>query len=120
MYNPQRIIQLLEDRGLKNKDLLDFIGKNWNGSLQQVVNGDIRVSKLEKIADFFQVSIDEFFDRNISVEGVYSSVSNNHLHHINVGMTDKCRSLERIIAEKDARIATLEEMVAILKSTKNV
>jgi len=46
MYNPQRIIQLLEDRGLKNKDLLDFIGKNWNGSLQQVVNGDIRVSKL--------------------------------------------------------------------------
>lgn len=120
MYNPQKIRQLLKERNLKSKDLLDFIGKNWNGSLPQVVDGDIRVSKLERIADFFQVSMDEFFDRNISVEGVYSTGSNNHLHHITVGVADKCRNLERLIAEKDARIATLEEMVTLLKAAKNV
>ena len=44
MYNPQRIIQLLEDRGLKNKDLLDFIGKNWNGT--RVVNHESNWKRL--------------------------------------------------------------------------
>ena len=105
MYNPQKIIDLLEERRVKARDLLTFLGKNWNGSVSQVVNHDIRVSKIERIADFFQVPIDTFFDRETPALGTSPTSA----------ATARVSDLERLLAEKDKRIALLEDMVSLLK-----
>lgn len=116
MYNPQKIIDLLNQTGVTNKTLLDYLGKNWNGSLTSIIKGDIRVSKLEKIADFFGVPVDEFFDREPAVTGVRVGGVRNNVHHFSVS-TDPT-ALQQLIEEKDKRIALLEDMVSILKGEK--
>lgn len=118
MYNPQKVIDLLKSTGTTNKALLDYMGKNWNGSIKGIITGDIRVSKLERIADFFGVPVDEFFDRNSSVNGVMVGGVRNKVHHFSV-RTDTA-SLQALIEEKDKRIKVLEEMVALLKGDKTV
>lgn len=126
MYNPQKVIDLLQSSGAKNRDLLDFMGKNWNGSVAQVINGDIRVSKLEKIADFFGVPVDYFFDRDqdnfhLKIGGVL-----NHIHDFHIGpgaentgaMARILKEKEALIIEKDKRIELLEDMVEFLKGSR--
>lgn len=113
MYNPQKVIDLVNEAGVSNKTLLDYLGKNWNGSLISIIKGDIRVSKLEKIADFFGVSIDEFFDRDPAVNGVRVGGVRNNVHHFNVNT--ETAALQQLVEEKDKRIALLEDMVAMLK-----
>lgn len=116
MYNPQKIIDLLEAGGIQKKALLDYIGKNWNGSVDAVIKGDIRVSKLEKIADFFGVPVDTFFDREPINNGVSVGGVRNRVHHFSVGMaSDERKQFEALIAEKDGRIADLQDTVKILK-----
>lgn len=116
MYNPQKVIDLLKTTGATNKSLLDYMGKNWNGSLKGIISGDIRVSKLEKIADFFGVPVDEFFDREPNVNGVMVGGVRNNVHHFSV-KTDPA-ALQALIDEKDKRIKLLEDMVALLKGGK--
>lgn len=116
MYNPQKVIDLLKTTGATNKSLLDYMGKNWNGSLKAIISGDIRVSKLEKIADFFGVPVDEFFDREQSVNGVLVGGVRNNVHHFSV-KTDPA-ALQALIEEKDKRIKLLEDMIALLKGEK--
>lgn len=117
MYNPQKIITLLESGGIKKRELLEYLGKNWNGSVESIIKGDIRVSKLEKIADFFGVPVDTFFDREVSAA---SSVSvggiKNRVHNFSIGTSSENAALKTLIDEKDKRIKLLEEMVEILKS----
>lgn len=117
MYNPQKVIDLLKSTGASNKSLLDYMGKNWNGSLKGIISGDIRVSKLEKIADFFGVPVDEFFDREQSVNGVLVGGVRNNVHHFSV-KTDPA-ALQSLIEEKDKRIKLLEEMISLLKGEKS-
>ena len=114
MDNPQKVMQLLETVGAKNRDLLDFMGKNWNGSLQQVINGDIRVSKLEKIADFFGVPVDTFFDRGLVCPSVHIGGVKTHVHNFNVG--ENCDALRALLSEKDKRIQVLEQLVDALQA----
>ena len=116
MYNPQKIIDLLKLTNTPNKALLDYIGKNWNGSIRSIISGDIRVSKLEKIADFFGVSVDEFFDREPKVNGVMVGGVRNNVHHFSVKQDPA--ALQALIEEKDKRIKVLEEMVDLLKANK--
>lgn len=116
MYNPQKVIDLLKSTGVTNKALLDYMGKNWNGSIKGIISGDIRVSKLEKIADFFGVPVDEFFDRDQSVTGIMVGGVRNNVHHFSV-KTDPS-ALQALIDEKDKRIKLLEDMVALLKGEK--
>lgn len=94
------------------------MGKNWNGSIKGIISGDIRVSKLEKIADFFGVPVDEFFDRDPCINGVMVGGVRNKVHHFSV-KTDTT-SLQALIEEKDKRIKVLEELVALLKGDKTV
>lgn len=116
MYNPQKVIDLLKMSGTTNKALLDYMGKNWNGSLKGIISGDIRVSKLEKIADFFGVPVDEFFDREPRVNGVMVGGVRNNVHHFSVRPDPD--ALQALIDEKDKRIKLLEDMVALLKGEK--
>lgn len=119
MYNPQKVIDLIEAGGYQKKALLDFMGKNWNGSLDAVIKGDIRVSKLEKIADFFGVPVDTFFDRETPNTGVQISGVRNKVHHFTVGaaLTER-NNLQALIEEKDKRIKLLEEMVEMYRSSQ--
>lgn len=113
MYNPNKINELLSESGISKKQLLDYIGKNWNGSLKNVINGDIRVSKLEKIADFFGVPVDTFFDREPGTCGVHIRGAQNNVHHFSVH--SNTQALQQLIEEKDKRIHVLEEMIEMLK-----
>lgn len=116
MYNPQKVIDLIEASGIQKKALLDYMGKNWNGSVDAVIKGDIRVSKIEKIADFFGVPIDTFFDREPINNGVSVGGSRNRVYHFAAGMdTTERKQFEALIAEKDGRIADLQDTVKILK-----
>jgi len=117
MYNPQIIIDLLAERGIKNTELNEYLGYDKNAYIKQVIGADIRVSKLEKIADFFGVSIDTFFNRTQSKSNG-SSVHISQTRRSSISVSQGCgdtESLNRLIAEKDKRIGTLEEMVSILK-----
>lgn len=123
MYNPQKIKELISEAGIKNNELLKYLGKNWNGSIDYVINGDIRVSKIEKIADFFGVPIDTFFERDSSNPGVVVGGKGNRVHHFsvnsNVVALEKLEALvkekETLIEEKEKRIKVLEEFNESLK-----
>lgn len=121
MYNPQKIKDLLKERGLRGKDLLQYLDCGANGSISQVIARGIRVDRLEKIADFFGVPIDTFFDRaddasRYSVNGGFQVNGNGHnLQNVSVGDLGKTKMLEALLAEKDKRISVLEEMVALLR-----
>lgn len=112
MYNPQKIYDLLSEHKLQQKELLRALGKNDKASLKQMCERDIRVSTLEKIADYFQVPVDTFFERAGSV---LISGNGHKVHHIYVGETIDVKLLENLLEEKDKRIRLLEDMVEILK-----
>lgn len=131
MFNPQKVIELLEASGTKKKDFLDEITKSHNGALAPVLEADIRVSKLEKIADFFGVSIDTFFEREVSNHGVIVGGSRNKVSHLNIGQPSKdgnnqdalikekekqIRNLEALLKEKDERIALQNDLIIMLKN----
>jgi transcriptional regulator with XRE-family HTH domain len=119
MYNGQIIKELLSKRKIQNKTLNEALG--WNNSqLKQVVEGNPRVSTLELIADFFKVSMDVFFDRNIPVSGHSNLVhgDGNNVNSVIFGsdqMTDRIQSLELLLTEKDKRIEVLEELNRMLR-----
>lgn len=115
MYNPKKIEDLLRQRGLKNKQLLIHLGYNERGGLLQSVSGDIRVSKLEKIADFFGLPIDTFFDRNIKLGSQDERIPSGTADPVNIAY-EREQSLRDLLKEKDRRIQLLEEMVEMLKS----
>lgn len=117
MFNKQIIYDLLEERGILHKELLEYLGKNYNGSLKQILDGDIKASNLEKMADFFGVSIDTFFDRTSSNNGIMVGGVGNKVHHLSVNsaLNKEKENLEALIEEKDKRIKILEDMIELLK-----
>lgn len=121
MFNPKIVYDLLEEKGLKHKDLLNHLGKNQNGSLKQLFSGDIKASNIEKIADFLEVSIDLLFERSSSNNQVVVAGVGNKVHNFNNQASDEYRkSLEALMVEKDKRIKNLEDMIEILKLQLNI
>lgn len=119
MYNGQIISVLLKERGMKAKDLLEYLHLQTNGSISSLVRGNPTAERLEKIADFFDVPIDALFQRSKSYG--YNVVGNsNNVANITIGeLRGKAKSLEQIIEEKEKRIALLEDMVELLKRQQN-
>ena len=116
MYNGQIIRELLNKRKIQNKTLNEALG--WNNSqLKQVVEGNPRVSTLELIADFFKVSMDVFFDRNIPVPGSSNHVNGdgNNVNSVIFGGDQAVQAIELLLIEKDKRIEVLEEMNKMLR-----
>lgn len=130
MYNGRIIKHLLEINKIPNKDLLMYLGYNregGNSSLIQIMDGNPTVKRLEPIADFFKVSMDVFFNRNVP----FTQLSNHIVGNGNAVGTgnsvitpkenenlQKIEALEKLIEEKDKRIETLELLVSVLKSHK--
>jgi len=67
MYDPDQIERLLSTRHLKKKDLAIALGKGANSSMSYL-QANPTVKTLEKVADYFGVTMDSFFQR--SVKGV--------------------------------------------------
>lgn len=112
MYNGNIIKGLLTSQRKRAKDLLEYLQINTNGSLTQIVNGNPTAERLEKIADFFGVSIDTFFERESNYAGISTA------ENPNVVATLQISKLESIIEEKDKRIAILEDMIEVLKANQ--
>ena len=123
MFNPQIVLMLLEQNNIPHKDLLDYLGKNHNGSLKQILRGDVKASNLEKFSEFFGVPVDTFFEREPSNPGVVVGGRGNRVHHFsvnsNVAAIEKLEALvkekETLIEEKEKRIKVLEEFNESLK-----
>ncbi len=115
MYNGQIIRELLKERGLKVKDLLEYLQLKTNGSISALVKGNPSAERLEEIADFFDVPIDTLFQRGKSYG--YNVIGNsNNVASITRGeLREKAQAQDRIIEEKDKRIALLEDMIVLLK-----
>lgn len=127
MYNGQIIRRLLDVRKIPNKDLLTYLGYNregGNSSLTQIIEGNPTVRRLEPVADFFQVSMDVFFERKVQFTTSPNHVfgNGNAVGNGNTIMTPaeneykiKIENLERLLEEKDKRIETLQKLVDILQ-----
>lgn len=113
MYNGNVIKQLLLDKKVTNKELLRYLGTEANASLAQIVNGNPTVKRLEKVADFFGVSMDVFFDREKPFKACPSAHEDNELQY-----KEKIALLERLLEEKDKRIALLEQMNQLVNSAE--
>ena len=117
MYNGQIIKDLLRKRKIQNKTLNEALG--WNNSqLKQVVEGNPKVSTLELVADFFHVSMDVFFERNISVLPSSNHVlgDGNNVNSVVFNcdqLTERIKTLEQLLHEKDKRIETLEKLNSV-------
>ena len=77
MYNGQIIKQLLAEKNIQNKELLNYLGTEANSSLSQIVNGNPTVRRLEKVADFFGVSMDVFFNREKPYVSIGHTINGN-------------------------------------------
>lgn len=113
MYNGQIIKQLLVEKNIPNKELLNYLGTEANSSLSQIVNGNPTVKRLEKIADFFGVSMDVFFEREKPFKAYPSTHRDSEQQY-----KDKIALLERLLEEKDKRILLLEQMNQLLNATE--
>ena len=65
MFKPQRINELLEERRIKKVELCKKVNISAT-TLNRTTDhrAEIGCMKLERIADFFQVPMDYFFDRD--------------------------------------------------------
>lgn len=118
MYNSQKVIDLLKERGLKKKQLVSYLNYPEKAGIGQVLTGDIRVSKIEKVADFFGVPIDAFFDREVKVdlvEYVNDQPADDTSAQLSMAY-EREKVLRSLIEEKDRRIELLEELVAMYKN----
>ncbi|MDC7147583.1 hypothetical protein [Bacteroides ovatus] len=127
MYNGYIIKDLLDSRRIPNKALLEYISreKSGNSALKQIIEGNPTVKRLEPVADFFQVSMDTFFDRQVSFTPVHGHIVGNG-NAIGNGNTittvaeneykTKIENLERLLEEKEKRIKTLETLVSVLQN----
>lgn len=79
MLKHKIISDLIEQRKMTKISLANYIGLTIGG-LENILKGsDVRASNLEKIADFFNLPIDHFFERNITPET--SSETTIHIGH---------------------------------------
>ena len=76
MFVGERINNLLEERGITKVKLYTTLGISAPGLDKMIAGANVRVGSLEKIADFFKVSMDYFFDRDVD------NTSINIGHHV--------------------------------------
>lgn len=130
MYNGLIIEQLLDNRKIQKKVILDYLGIPREGggtALKQIMTGNPTVKRLEPVADFFQVSMDVFFNRNVPFSPLASHAVGNG-NAVGTGNSIitpqdnesqlKIEALERLLEEKDKRIKVLEMLVTALQSNK--
>ena len=123
MYNGKIINDLLAEKGVKKNELLKHLGYSCYTQLRQVVDGNPSVSVIEKVADYFAVPVDAFFDREVPVTASTSSMEfakNKDLKYQLEIEKQRVEALQRLMEEKESKIAILEDMVSLLKSQQQI
>ena len=111
MYNGNKIKELLQQRKIANKKLIEYMGWRGNGQLHHVVDPDSAnptARILERIADFFQVPIDTFFDRDVPAHAYKSGLpSNNPIE----ALKKEIEYLQSLCLEKDKRLELQQQLI---------
>lgn len=108
MFNGLIIKELLKQKNKRQVDLIRYMKWNGSASVSSFINRNPTASQLERVADFFGVSIDTFFIRNGSdpqknnVIGNGNNVGNIHINDTalateNEYLKDKIKQLEKQI-----------------------
>lgn len=63
MYNGDKIREILRNKGITNRKLIDAMGWKSQNQLKQVIEGNPGADILERICDFLEIPIDTLFER---------------------------------------------------------
>ena len=114
MFNGQKINELLEKSDTKKNTLYVAIGLSKKG-LDDIINGvhTPKATHVEAIADFFDISIDELFERNREIK------EHNIGHHVlgngnNVSGDITLSNCQKEIAHLKELLAERERTIQIL------
>jgi hypothetical protein len=120
MFNGKIIKKLLENNNQSYDDLSDYLyGPNGGNISYLVARKSIRTDTLEKLADFFSVPTDVFFDRPVAGTGSSSVVGNNnnvgniHINENTLRLENKM--LKQNLLDKERIIEAKEKEIEYLK-----
>lgn len=122
MYNGTIIKVLLEESGHKAKELLMALGLDPNrNSVMQIVKGNPSVSRIEEIANFFNVPVDVFFERDYAID-MNLLVNRTYIKQIGLAnLLNASKSEEFDVSKMEylqAEIVRLQEYISTLESDK--
>lgn len=124
MYNGTIIDQLLSERKLRKKDIQDALGISFN-SYKTIVYGNPTVKTLEPVADFFNVSMDVFFNREFScynkignVSGNSNTIQQGEVNVMQSSLEKEIENLKLLLVEKDKVISEKERLIGVLMKNK--
>lgn len=115
MFNSLKIRELLEIQRKTKKSLGSFVSITPK-ALDSIINGESmpKADNLEKIADFFKLPIDYFFDRNIelpnsamSVNGDGNKIQNGDGNVMIESQAKEIEHLQQLLVEKERLIQVL-------------
>lgn len=102
---------------MRKKDIQDALGISFN-SYKTIVYGNPTVKTLEPVANFFKVSMDVFFEREVSfskdgnnIGAVNGNGNKVQQGHVNVMQESQEKEIEYL----KARLKDKEEMIELLK-----
>ncbi len=120
MFNGQKINKLIEERHITKKSLFEYMGTSASGLDSIIKNCNPTAEKIEQIADFFQLPIDYFFDRNnpgnITSIGHQITGDGNRVTG-DIGLSECKKEIEhlrQLLEEKEKAIADKERTIQIL------
>lgn len=131
MFKPQRINELLEERRIKKVDFCEKVNISATTLNRTTEKGaEIGCIKLERIADFFQVPMDYFFERNYkqpdstnTIEKGMDLSSGNTINGINGNgnaITMSYNDQQREIEHLKVLLKEKERMIQLLLHQQNI
>lgn len=128
MYNPEMIDILLRQQGRKAKDLAKYLSGNERQPLTSITKqgANPTAETLEKIADFFLVSVDTLFMRDVELPKVETQWTiDKRVEYYEKAMVAKDHLINALYFERESQqscmtaqreeILNLEEEIAELK-----
>lgn len=133
MYNGIIIKELLEEQGKSHAEFLEYMGLNPKcNSITSFMNGNPSAARLEKIADFFGITIDSLFARekednqevnnngapliqNNNSGSRYKVISTINLKNDIKHLEEKVAMLEERLKDKERMIRDKETIIEQLK-----
>lgn len=122
MFEPSRIQTLIESKSISKKEFCKIIGITVQTLDNTMKGAEIGSRKLERIADYFKVPIDYFYNREIDINHPDNSIG----HHVNgngnkisgdISISEYKKEiihLKEIIKEKQTIIEEKERTIQIL------
>lgn len=122
MFNGLKIKHLIEEKGLNFNEVFNTIGMSAT-TFYTIASeeGNPKADNLEKLADFLNVPIDYFFDRNIktseqttTVNGNGNKVQNGNGNVMIENQAKEIEHLKQLLEEKEKSIQDKERTIQIL------